>query len=92
MNGIVTDSSSTRVTDWRFGWLRSVRVSLAVNAEPSSDLSHDLVDLERLQTGRFLFQLHTPCNQDLARFMSVLTRVVVNDQKIAFSSVQTPCK
>jgi hypothetical protein len=29
-----------------------------------SDLSHDLVDLERLQKGRFLFQLHTPLRQD----------------------------
>jgi hypothetical protein len=38
--------------------------SFAVNAEPLSDRSHDLVDLERLQKGRFLFQLHTPLRQD----------------------------
>ena len=39
-------------------------VSWADVAEPSSDLSHDFVDLERLQNGRFLFQLRTPFNQD----------------------------
>jgi hypothetical protein len=43
-----------------------------------SDLSHDLVDLERLQKGRFLFQLHTPCNQDLARSLLVVI-AFIND-------------
>ena len=35
-------------------------VSSADVAEPLSDLSDDFVDLERLQKGRFLFQLRTP--------------------------------
>jgi hypothetical protein len=33
-------------------------------AKPLLDLAHDFVDLERLQKGRFLFQLCTPCHQD----------------------------
>jgi len=39
-------------------------VSSAKVAEPSLDLSHDFVNLECLQKGRFLFQLCTPCRQD----------------------------
>jgi len=39
---------------------RAALVSSAEVAEPFSDLSHDFVDLERLQKGRFLFQLCTP--------------------------------
>jgi hypothetical protein len=39
-------------------------VSSADVAEPSSDLSHDFVDLECLQKDRFPFQLCTPCHQD----------------------------
>ncbi len=39
-------------------------MSSAVAAEPFLDLSHDFVDLEWLQKGRFLFQLCTPCLQD----------------------------
>ena len=40
-------------------------VSSAEVAEPLLNLSHDYVDLERPQKGRFLFQLCTPCHQDL---------------------------
>jgi hypothetical protein len=38
--------------------------SLVGAAEPSSYLSHDLVDLERLQKARFLCQCRTPFRQD----------------------------
>ena len=39
-------------------------MSLAGVAEPLLDLSHDFVDFERLQEGRFLFELCTPYHQD----------------------------
>ena len=39
-------------------------VSSAELAEPLLDLSHDFVDLEWPQKGRFFFQLCTPCHQD----------------------------
>ena len=48
-------------------------MSSAEVAEPLSDLSHDFVDLEWLQKGRFLFQLCTPCHQDC-----VDSRLLVN--------------
>jgi hypothetical protein len=41
--------------------------------EPLSDLSDDFVDLVRMQSGRFLFQLRTPCHQDLVRFVLLVT-------------------
>ncbi len=39
-------------------------MSSAEVVESLLDLSHDFVDLEWLQKGRFLFQLCTPCRQD----------------------------
>ncbi len=39
-------------------------MSSAEVAEPLLDLSHDFVDVEWLQKGRFLFHLFTPCHQD----------------------------
>ena len=52
--------------------------SFAVNAEPLSGRSHDLVDLERLQKGRLLSQLRTPCDQDLVRSLLLVIAFVNN--------------
>lgn len=45
--------------------LMFILMSLAADAESKSDRSHDLVDLKRLQKGRFQFQLRTPFRQYL---------------------------
>ena len=66
--------STAAVTAWaphtkqhrRRAWVAFFFVSSAEVAEPLLDLSHDFVDLEWLQKGRFLFQLCTPCHQDRA--------------------------
>ena len=39
---------------------------------PSSDLSHEFVDLVRTQKGRLLFQFRTPFHQHLIRSLSLL--------------------
>ena len=52
--------------------------SLADGAEPLSGLSHDLVYLERLQKGRFLFQLRSPRNQDLVRSLLLVIAFINN--------------
>ena len=52
--------------------------SSAVGAEPLPDLPHDLVDLERLQQGRFLFQLRTPFRQYLVRSLSLVVAFANN--------------
>ena len=54
----------------------SVFVLSADVAEPLPDLSHDPVDLERLQEGRFLLQLRTPCHQDSILVRSLLLVIV----------------
>ena len=53
-------------------------VSSAKVAEPLSDLSDDFVDLERLQKGRFLFQLRTPFHQDLIRSLLLVIAFINN--------------
>jgi hypothetical protein len=55
-------------------------VSSADVAEPLSDFSHDFVDLERLQKGRFLFQLRTPYLQDFifAPFILLVIAFITN--------------
>jgi hypothetical protein len=53
-------------------------VSSAELVEPLSDLSHDFVDLKRLQEGRFVFQLRTPCHQDLVRPLLLVIAFINN--------------
>jgi hypothetical protein len=53
--------------------LQQVSALSAVSVEPLSDLSHDLVDLKRLQEVRFLFRLHPPRHQDLAHSLLVVS-------------------
>ena len=56
-------------------------------AEPLSGLSHDFVDLERLQKGRLLFQLRTPLNQNPVRVRSLVIAFINNllDGRFPFS-------
>ena len=56
----------------------SLFVSSADAAEPLSDLSHDFVDLERLQKSRFLFQFHSPSNQNLIRSLFLVIAFINN--------------
>ena len=53
-------------------------VSSADVAEPLPDFSHNFVDLERLQKGRFLFQLRTPCHQDHVRSLLLVIAFINN--------------
>jgi hypothetical protein len=55
-------------------------VTSANLVEPLSDLSHDLIDVVRLQKGWFLFQLRTPSPQDriLASFLLLVIAFISN--------------
>ena len=67
-------------------------LSSADVAEPLSDLSHDSVDLKRLQQSRFLFQSRTPCHQDLVRSLLFVTAFVNNlsDGRFPFLKMHRP--
>ena len=60
--------------------------------EPLSDLSHDFVDLERMQKGRFLFQLRSPRHQDLVRSLLVVIAFINNrlDRHFPFLKMHRP--
>ena len=53
-------------------------MSWANIAEPLSDLSHDFVDLERLQESRFLLQFCTPFHQNLIRSVFLVIALINN--------------
>jgi hypothetical protein len=61
----------------------------AAAAEPSSDFSHDFVDLVGLQKSRFLFQLRPPSHQNLILSLLLVVAFVGNLLDDSFPSLKT---